>query len=148
MSIGKSTSPNSIVPLGNEGNIKVVEHFKYLGAFASANDTNFKELNNIIGKAAGAFRELEKVWKDWHLNLDIKMKFYNSCVLSTLLYAAECWSLCRKRWGQTAWMLLIWGAKERSCELCGHIMSQINMCVKLLLIVIYNRQKKCLYFWE
>ena len=72
MSIGKSTSPNPIVPLGNEGNINVVEHFKYLGAFSSAKGANAIELNN---------RELEKVWKDRHLNLDIKMKFYNSCVL-------------------------------------------------------------------
>ena len=47
-----------------------------------------KELNNRIGKAAGAFWELEKIWKDRHLNLDIKMKFYNSCVLSKLSYAA------------------------------------------------------------
>ena len=96
MSIGKSTSSNPIVPLGNEGNIKVVEHFKYLGAFSSADGTNVKEINNRVGKAAGAFRELEKVWKDRHLSLDIKMKFYNSCVLSTLLYAAECWSLTER----------------------------------------------------
>ena len=32
MSIGKSTSHNAFVPLGNEGKIKVLEHFKYLGA--------------------------------------------------------------------------------------------------------------------
>ena len=64
MPTGKSTSPNPIVPLGNEGHIKVLEHFKYLGAFSSAGGTHVKELNNIIDKAAGAFRELEKVWKD------------------------------------------------------------------------------------
>ena len=81
MSIGKSTSPNPIVPLGNEGNINMVEHFKYLGAFSSAKGANAIELNNRTGEAAGAFGELEKVWKDRHLNLDIKMKFYNSCVL-------------------------------------------------------------------
>ena len=40
MSVGKSTSPNPIVPL--EGNIKVVEYFKYLGVFSSADSTNVK----------------------------------------------------------------------------------------------------------
>ena len=35
MLIGKSTSPNPIIPLENEGSINVVEHFKYLGAFSS-----------------------------------------------------------------------------------------------------------------
>ena len=44
MSISKSTSPNPIALLGNEGNIKVVEHFKYLGAFSSADGTNVKAL--------------------------------------------------------------------------------------------------------
>ena len=54
MFICKSTSHNPIVPLENEGNIKVVvEHFKYLEAFSSADGTNIKELNRI-GKAAGA----------------------------------------------------------------------------------------------
>ena len=98
MTIGKSTAsaytPSStpIVPLGNEGNIKVVEHFKYLAAFCSADGTIGKELNNRIGRAAGSFRELEKIWKDRYLNL----RFYSSCVLSTLLYAAECLSLTER----------------------------------------------------
>ena len=66
MTIGKSTASAStssstppstpIVPLGNEGNIKVVEHFKYLAAFCSADGTIGKELNNRIGRAAGSFR--------------------------------------------------------------------------------------------
>ena len=88
-----STLPNPIVPLGNESKIKVVEHYKYLGALSGADGRNIKELNNKICKATGAFRELKKVWKDRHLNLDIRMKFYNFCVLSALLHVAECWNL-------------------------------------------------------
>ena len=73
-----------------------MDHFKYLGAYCSANGTNIKELNNRIGKASGAFRELDKVWRDRNINLDTKMKFYNACVLSTLMYAAECWTLTER----------------------------------------------------
>ena len=36
------------------------------------------------------------VWKDRYINLSTKMKFYNARVLSTLLYAAECWSLTER----------------------------------------------------
>ena len=93
MTIGRASVSNLVVPLGNEGLIKVVDHFKYLGAYCSADGTNTKELNNRIGRASAAFRELDKVWKDRNINLDTKMKFYNACVLSTLLYAAECWTL-------------------------------------------------------
>ena len=54
--IGHSCTTPSIVPLGDEGNIKVVQHFKYLGACCSADGTNTKELNHRVGKAAGAFK--------------------------------------------------------------------------------------------
>ena len=93
MSIGQASVSNPKVPLGNEGLIKVMDHFKYLGAFCSANATNVKELNSRIGNASAAFRELDKVWRDRNINLDTKLKFYNACVLSTLLYACECWTL-------------------------------------------------------
>ena len=94
--VGHTYTAVPTVPMGDEGNIKVVEHFKYLGAFCSTNGTNVKELNHRLGKAAGAFRELDKVWKDRYINLDTKIKFYNACVLSTLLYSAECWSLTER----------------------------------------------------
>ena len=90
MSIGQVSVTNPIVPLGNEGLIKAVDHSKYLEAFCSANGTNVKKLNNKIGRASAAFRELDKVWSDRNINLDTKMKFYNACVLFTLLYACEC----------------------------------------------------------
>ena len=85
------------VPLGNEGTIKVVDHFKYLGAYCSGDGSITKEFNHRIGKASGAFRELHAVWKDRYINLDTKMKLYNACVLSTLLYAAESWSLTERQ---------------------------------------------------
>ena len=79
-----------------KGNIKVVDHFRHLGAYCSADGSNTKELNNRIGKASAAFRELDKVWKDRNISLTTKMKFYNACVLSTLLYATECWTLTER----------------------------------------------------
>ena len=40
MSIGQASDSNPIVPLGQEVIIKAVNHFKYLGAFCSADGTN------------------------------------------------------------------------------------------------------------
>ncbi|XP_072019669.1 uncharacterized protein [Amphiura filiformis] len=96
MSVSRSNVTKSAVPLGNEGLIKVVDHFKYLGAYCRADGSNVKELNSRIGRATGAFRELDKVWKDRNINLETKRKFYNACVLSTLLYTAECWTLIER----------------------------------------------------
>ena len=92
----QSSNPTPAVPLGNEGIIKVVDHLKYLGAYSSADGSNAKEINHRIGKASSTFRELDMVWKDRYINLSTKLKFYNACVLSTLLYASECWSLIER----------------------------------------------------
>ena len=93
LTVGPSSPQSPSVPLGNEGTIKVVDHFKYLGAYCSADGTNTKELNCRIGKAAGAFKELNTIWKDRYISLPTKMQIYRACVLSTLLYGAECWTL-------------------------------------------------------
>ena len=96
MSIGQASGSNPIFPLGHKGLIQVVDHFKYLGAFCSADRTNVEELNSRIGEVSVAFREFDKVWRDRNINLDTKMKFYYACVLSALLYACECWTLTER----------------------------------------------------
>ena len=83
--IGSATTSNPVVPLGDEDNIKVVDHFKYLGAYCSADGSNTKELNNRIGKASAAFRELDNVWKDLNISITTKMKYYNACTFHSLV---------------------------------------------------------------
>ena len=39
----QSSKTTPAVPLGNEGIIKVVDHFKYLGAYSSADGSNAKK---------------------------------------------------------------------------------------------------------
>ena len=75
MSVSQARVPNHIVLLGNEGHIKVVQHFKYLGAYCNWNGANTKKLNNRIGRVSAAFRELDKVWRNRNINVDTKIKF-------------------------------------------------------------------------
>ena len=49
-----------VIALGDESLIMVVDHFKYLGAYCSADGTNSNEMNNRIDKAMAAFREVDK----------------------------------------------------------------------------------------
>ena len=99
MSIGKPTSSNPIFPLGNEGNIKVVEHFMYLGAFSSTDGTNVKELNNRIGKAAGTFR---RVGGSERLTSQPRHQDEDLQLLRPLNALVCCWvrESDWKRWGQ------------------------------------------------
>ena len=66
----------------------MVKHFKCLGAFAGADGAIVGELGGRIGREAGAFRELEKVWRDGHLGLDVGMEFV--CPLGVLWSAGVC----------------------------------------------------------
>ena len=87
MSIGQASVSSPIVPLGNEGHIKVVDHFQYLGAVCSANYTDIKELNSRIGKVSAAFRELDKVreivtsfWTSSYNLFTTPVPFLHSCM--------------------------------------------------------------------
>jgi len=57
-----------------------------------------------IGKASSVFGRLENIWKSKSISLPVKVKLYESMVISTLLYDAELWPLAviqmKKHWKQ------------------------------------------------
>ena len=66
----------------------------YLGSCISSNLSLDSELNVRIGKAATAMARLAKrAWDSSLLAINTKMKVYQACVLSTLLYGSETWTL-------------------------------------------------------
>ena len=73
--------------------IEVVDDFTYLGTSLTNEGSMDKEISCRIGKASAAFNKLAKIWKSRKIPLSLKMKFYNSNVISTLLYASETWHL-------------------------------------------------------
>ena len=42
------------------------------------------------------FRMMDNVWKSTKYSINTKLKLYQSCVLSTLLYSSECWRMTEK----------------------------------------------------
>lgn len=86
-----SSAPN--ISIGDY-TLEVVEDFAYLGSTISHNLSLDTELNKRIGKAATAMARLTKrVWNNSSLTINTKMKVYQACVLSTLLYGSEAWTL-------------------------------------------------------
>ncbi|KAM9364755.1 uncharacterized protein KZ484_010926 [Pholidichthys leucotaenia] len=86
----------SIIPAVTVGDhtLEVVENFTYLGSTISSNLSLDAELNTRIGKAATTMARLAKrVWDNNLLTLNTKIKGYQACVLSTLLYGSEAWTL-------------------------------------------------------
>lgn len=91
MSQDVSTAPS--ISIGDH-TLEVVNKFTYLGSTISNNLSLDPELNCRIGKATTAMARLTKrVWENDMLTVKTKMKVYQACVLSTLLYGSEAWTL-------------------------------------------------------
>ena len=75
--------------------LEVVHDFVYLGSTISGTLSLDVELDKCIGKAATMFSRLtNRVWLNKKLTACTKIQVYRSCVLSTLLYCSESWTLC------------------------------------------------------
>jgi hypothetical protein len=85
---------NTIVNQGlklNEEDIKRSSDFCYLGSTVAENGGTSKEVNVRIQKAGGSFSKLRRVWLSKLLQKDTKIRIFNACVKSVLLYGCETW---------------------------------------------------------
>jgi hypothetical protein len=78
--------------------LEVTDHFTYLGSTISNNLSLDSEIDKRIAKAASVMARLSKrVWSNNQLTLNTKLKVYQACVLSTLLYGSETWTTYAKQ---------------------------------------------------
>ena len=72
----------------------MVNEFTYLGSTVTNTLGMDPELNRRIGRATSTLARLTKrVWENGKLTTNTKMAVYRACVLSTLLYGSESWTL-------------------------------------------------------
>ncbi|XP_035668259.1 uncharacterized protein LOC118410592 [Branchiostoma floridae] len=91
MLVGTHPPPTSVIIDNNE--VEVVENFTLIGSSMNDRGDMDKELDCRLGKASAAFNQLGKLWSSKKLSLGTKLRFYNSNVLSTLLYGCETWHM-------------------------------------------------------
>ena len=72
------------------------EEFTYLGSMVRIDGGAEKDITNRLNKARIAFSMLSNVWRSQQYRVKTKLKIYQSCVLSTLLYGSECWRMTKK----------------------------------------------------
>ena len=74
--------------------LEVVHQFAYLGSTIADSVSLDAEINKRIGKAATTMARLtERVWNNNMLTITTKVAVFHACVLSTLLYGSESWTL-------------------------------------------------------
>lgn len=80
----------------DETTLENVDKFKYLGVTVDKSSTLDTELSTRLGIASTTFGRLSKrVWRNNHLTIKTKVRVYEACVLSILLYGAESWPTYR-----------------------------------------------------
>ena len=66
-----------------------VNEFIYLGSKVTTDGHSAPEVMRRIALAASAMNQLGRVWRQRNLSVVTKLRLYESCVLSVLLYCAE-----------------------------------------------------------
>ena len=74
-------------------NLKLVDHFKYLGAKIASSYDDFKRRRGIVWSQ---FWKLEKIWRSTKISLKLKLHLFDSLILSILTYGAESWTTIQK----------------------------------------------------
>ena len=91
--LDQNVSPAPSISIG-DSSLDVVEEFTYLGSVISSSLNLDLELNGRIGKAPSIMGRLSRrVWENTKLTTNTKIAVYQACVLSTLMYGSECWTL-------------------------------------------------------
>ena len=85
-----NTGVNQGLKLNGEA-IKRSSYFCYLGSIVTENGGTSREVNVRILKARRSFSKLRKVRLSKSLRKDIKIRIFNACVKSVLLYGCETW---------------------------------------------------------
>ena len=64
------------------------ETFTYPGSIVRLDGGTNNDSQSRLSKARNAFRSLNAVWRSSQYSIKTKLKLYQSCVLSTLLYGS------------------------------------------------------------
>jgi hypothetical protein len=91
MATGAEITPTIMV---SNHQLNVVNNFNYLGSTIIDDLSLDAEIQKRIGMASSALARLSRrVWTNNMLSTNTKITVYKACVLSTLLYASESWTI-------------------------------------------------------
>ena len=74
-------------------NLSNTTTFTYLSSIVTSDGGADKDIKARLSKARGAVISFKNIWKTNDISRWTKIRIYNSCVLSVLLYGAECWRM-------------------------------------------------------
>ena len=86
---------NIQITAADGGKIKPTATFVYLGTKCMNDGSMTEEVLRRIGKAAHVLASLTNVWKDNSIPMKLKVRLWDSLMISILLYGCELWTLSK-----------------------------------------------------
>ena len=77
----------------NGEDLRQTDRFTYLGSIIRPEGGTKEDIQSRLGKARSVFRGMNNIWRSTQYSIKTKLKLYQSCVISTLLYGSECWRM-------------------------------------------------------
>ena len=91
--LGQDTLAPPVITI-NDYELEAIHQFMYLGSTITDNLSLDPEIDKRIKKAATTLTCLtSRVWTNPKLTMKMKVVVYNACILSTLLYGSETWTM-------------------------------------------------------
>ena len=75
--------------------ISLINDFSYLGSKISAENSVQKVISARINKARNSYCSIRNIWKSNIYSLKTKLRFFNSNVISVLLYGCQSWRVSK-----------------------------------------------------
>ncbi|CAF4908416.1 unnamed protein product [Pieris macdunnoughi] len=73
--------------------LEYVEEYVYLGQIISHEDQMFKEIHKRIANGWRKYWAMKEIMKSKAMNIGLKKKVFNTCILPCVTYGCETWSL-------------------------------------------------------
>ena len=77
----------------NHTELQPTDKFTYLGTIIRPEGGTKEDISSRLGKARNVFKSMDNVWRSAQYTTGTKLRLYQSCVTSTLLYGSECWRM-------------------------------------------------------
>ena len=126
------TTTSQPLKMGSE-DIKIIYDFNYLGHLISCDGDQLANLECRKWKAQAAFCRLRRFWTDNDLSMVIKIRLYETFVLSIFSYGSEVWILddkvCRKIRAWNSRNLHLITEREYRLE-CTHPTSNVIVLIR------------------
>ena len=115
--IGETDSEDLFI----DDKIERVDHFKYLGSIKTNSGDCATDINSRIGMAKKRMTELNTVWKDKSITLQLKIKLVKCLTWTVMTYGTEGWTLKAKQikkiqsaemWFYRRMLLVTWREKR------------------------------------